>query len=561
MKKIILITILLCSFFALSSCKNSSQEDNIIYFSVMKDGKYGASNHLGELVIPFTYDSLSPFTIDGIALAKDNEGSHLINSKNKKIATHNEIKHIEQRYTLYSRTPERPSYFEAIVGDKKLIYNSKAELILTLDNVAQQGIVIHDEVLRVFIDDKYYIFDINHPRFDLLEIYDNIAKYNDNDGYLALKDGVYYFLDTEYNALSEVDVLNGFIYQQSDIFIYQEGSTMYAFSKQGNPIGNHDGYQGSIMIINKEYISYIDSSTRPSESGIDHISGLRLSDPSYAFINISNENGLLVAVDNNQVADFFEGSQKLFSIEGYNRVQTFFKADVNLYVVSSCCSDTIFEKGVQYVNQLGEPVSMEYKYAGAFNEYGLAYIGKDNSYYLINREFEIISRAYSYISYSPELKIFYVYDNDDELQTATTYLLDDQGKEFYSAENFALIYKQWMGLIDITITDKQAFTNMYFITENHEVVEAKNMTYEMFSTLQTIDYNNGGYTNIRDHLTNNFFKIVTNGRPFSYERSLFNGYYVYSQDGKYMITTFDLVMVGTEMYDGISQMPTFSPLL
>jgi len=557
MKKIILIAILLCSFFALASCINQKQEDEMIYFSVMKDGKYGAINHLGELIIPFTYDMLSPFTKEGIALAKDNEGSHLINSKNKKIVTHEEIKHIEQRYGFYSRTPERPSYFEAIVDDEKLIYSPKAELILTLENVKGNGIVIHDANLKVFFDERSYYFDMNNPRFDLIDKYDQIRRFYTDDGFLALKDNVYSFLDAEYNVLSEVEVSSGNFIEQRDVFYYQEYPLTYVYTKQGERIGNQEGYTyDTVTEATEEYIFFLDAAY-PMQRFVDHRSGIRLSNSSYTFVRISN---WFAGIDQNQVADFYEGSQKLFSLEGYNRVQTFFKADENLYVISSCCSDTIFEKGVQYVNQLGEPVSMEYKYAGAFNEYGLAYIGKDNNYYLINREFEIISRAYSYISYSPELKMFYTFDNDDEKINQTMFLLDDQGNEFYSADDFTHIYKQWMGLIDRTITDKQAFTNMYFITENHEVVEAKNMTYEMFSTLQTIDYNNGGYTNIREHLTDNFFKIITNGRPFSYERSLYNGYYVFSQGGKYIIMTFDLVMVGTEMYDGISQMPTYSPL-
>ncbi|PKK97909.1 MAG: hypothetical protein CVV57_10005 [Tenericutes bacterium HGW-Tenericutes-2] len=558
MKKIILIAILLCSFFALASCKNSLEDDEMIYFSVIKDGKYGAINQLGELVIPFTYDMLSPFTKEGIALAKDNEGFHLINYKNKKIVTHEEIKHIEQRYMSYSRTPERPSYFEAIVDDERLFYNSKAELILRLENTNRQGMVIHDEKLTVFIEDRYYIFDVNHPRFDLIESYHRIIMHNDKDGYLALKDRVYSFLDAEFNILNEIEVLSGTIFQFKDVFFYREDPLMYVYTKQGNRIGNQEGYTyGSIIEANEEYI-FIEDTTLRYKVIVDHHSGLRLSNTSFSFVN-HNKN-LFVGIDQNQVAHFYEGLQKLFSLEDYERVQTFFKADENLYVISSCCSDTIFEKGVQYVNQLGEPLSMEYNYAGAFNEYGLAYIGKDNNYYLINREFEIISRAYSYISYSPELKMFYAFDDDDVQEKQTTFLLDDEGNAVYSAENLIHIDKQWMGVIDESITDKQAFTNMYYITENHEVVEAKNMTYEMFSTLQTIDYNNGGYTNIREHLTDNFFKIVTKDRLFNYERSLYDRYYVFSQDGKYMIMTFDFVKVGTEMYDGISQMPTYSPL-
>jgi len=558
MKKIILITILLCSFFALASCKDSLEEDEMIYFSVMKDGKYGASNHLGELVIPFTYDMLSPFTEEGIALAKDNKGFHLINYKNKKIVTHDEIKHVEQRYMSFSRTPERPSYFEAIVDDEKLFYNSKAELILTLENVKRQGVVIHDENLTVFIEDRYYIFDVDHPRFDLIDTYHRIVKYNDSDGYLALKDRVFSFLDAEYNVLNEVEVLTGTIFQHEDVFFYREDPLMYVYTKQGNRIGNQEGYTyGSIVTADEEYI-FIRDSIEQMKTIVDHHSGLRLSNPSYSFVNQSKN--LFVGIDQNKIAHFYEGSHKLFSLEDYERVQTFIKADESLYLISSCCSDTIFEKGVQYVNQLGDPVSIEYKHAGQFNAYGLTYIGKDNNYYLINREFEIISRAYSYISYSSELKMFYAYDDDDVQEKQTAFLLDDEGHEFYSAENLIHIDKQWMGVIDESITDKQAFTNMYFITENHEVIEAKNMTYDIFLTLQLIDLYKSGYYNMREYLTNNFFKIVTKDRLFNYERSLYDGYYVYSQDGKYIIMTFDLVMVGTEMYDGISQMPTYSPL-
>ncbi len=526
------------------------------YFSVMKEGKFGAINQYGEEVIPFIYDELSPFTKDWVARASDLDGTHLININNEKLVTHDNISYVEVINLFHSITPERPHYFQAIKDMEKLIYNSRGELVLTLDNVNHQGIFIRDENVRIFIDDRVYIFDASEPRIDLIESYDQILKFHQKDGYIAKKNNTYSFLDKEYVVLNTIDVQDGLMFDNGNIVIHIDGNTSYAYTYEGMAIGNPNGYNGHILSSNEEYIIY--ESWTQQKVGLDYYNGLELAESKYRSYVVGSH--LFAGVNEDSVADFFEHSQKLFSLNDYLGVSSFLKADVNLYVVSYGRGEFGQSLGEHYVDQNGNIVSGNYKAASAFNKHKIAHIINENyESYLINRNFEVMSSKYSRIIYNEDKDVFIAYDYNEDNET-NVYILDGQGNSFFSLTGNLHVLKDWIVLLDGNDLYNPIFLNMYYIKNNRQVIEAKDVTYDMILTFNTMNLAESLHINVSEYLTSQLFKITTKDQPFQYEYILYDGYYVFSQGDKYIIMTHDFNQVGLEMYDDIARMPTYNSL-
>jgi hypothetical protein len=562
MKKISMILILLISLFMLSSCSEKEEEIEEVkmtYFSVKKEDKFGAINQLGEEVIPFIYDHLSPFTAFGVALAMDSGGKHLINLENEVIATHDEIIIVIERYRYLPRIPERPRFFEASDSDMKYLYNQKGEQILSLPKDELKFSVIHEEYLLIQLSEqRLYIFDLPHVRIDLMDLYDTITPFDKGDGYLATKGDVYSFLDQDFQVLNEVNQENRIMFEYNNLVLSRETSAtqiskIYVYSKEGVLIGNPLGYDNlPDPFSTEQFIIYNNSSHLLF--GIDHTSGLSVANPVYYQV-MMHEDGLMTGINQNYITDFYDGTEKIFSRENPEFGTVFKKADDNLYVISYGTNDFEFRLGMHYVDREGNLVSGNYKYAESFNQHGLAIIAdQEYNHYLINRDFEVISDAYTHITYDLDMDMFFAVNSFDEERTS--YILDGIGNLKNTFEGNLNRFKNWLILIDINDLDEVVFLNMFYIANDYEVYEPKDIDQEMLKTIKELDLMENYPLNIHDYFIEIFFDVKTKDSSYTYVKELYDGYYVFSVDGRYVIMNSDLVSVGTELYDDVSTLPS-----
>ena len=550
----------------LSSCgekEEEIEEVKMTYFSVKKEDKFGAINQLGEEVIPFIYDHLSPFSAFGVALAIDSDGKHLINLENEVIATHDEITIVIERYTHIPRTPERPRFFEARDGEMKYLYNQKGEQLLSLDKDEFILTTIFDEYILIQLSEqRLYIFDLPNVRIDLKDLYDTITPFDKGDGYLAKKGDVYSFLDRDFLVLSEVNQENRIMFEYNNLVLSRDTastqiSKIYVYSKAGELIGNPLGYDNLPDYYSTEqFIIYVNMSHQLF--GIDLASGLRITNPVY-FQVMMHEDGLMTGINQNYMTDFYDGTEKLFSREDPKLGTVFKKADDNLFVISYGTNDFEFRLGMHYVDREGNLVSGNYKYAEPFNQHGIAIIAdQEYNQNLINRDFEVISDAYTHITYDLDMDMFFAVDMLDEGNIS--YILDGFGNLKFTQEGNLNRFKNWLILIDITDLDEVVFLNMFYIADDYQVYEAKDIDDEMLKTIKDLDLMENYPLNIHNYFIEMFFDMKTKDTPYTYEKELYDGYYVFSVDGKLMIMTHDFVQVGIEMYDDIAHIPTYDSI-
>lgn len=559
MKKYIMIVFMLLIAWSFSACKTEQEIEVVkdVYFSVKLEDKFGAINQKGEEVIPFVYDQLSPFTKEGVALAIDENGQHLINTNNEILVSHPTIEIMEQRLEYVDYTPERPLWFRASDDTFNYIYNSSGEQIVKLD--------LEEDFMCIIFED-YIIYNINHKSSivkmevfnqGLFNQYDTIFPFIEIEGYLAKKDQIYYFLDQDLDIINTITDIEGNLNAMPNYAVVFGSTNKIYFDASGQIIGSVDGYQSYSFVLKDEYIIYINDDVL---YGIDHFSGLRMADPIYD--QISEREGLIYGYKSDGTSDFYDGSTYLFSKENYQATGEFIKADDDLYIITTLFSSFGHTLEVSYVNEEGQVVSDAYKNASPFNESGIAVIEEsDYKDYLINRDYQKISSAYDDIEYYDDLDMFYAV-NKDENDNFTVYLLDANGDVKQEIQDNGLYLVDHF-LFKTRQSDQYEieFLDVYYIDDDLSLITQEQFTYSMLRELKEIDLTSTQHLSTQAYLTTRYFEILTKDTPYTYVQELYDGYYLFTENDEFIIMTHDLVKVSLINYQEVSHMPTYRAMI
>ncbi len=559
MKKYIMIVFMVLISWSFSACKTEQEIEVVkdVYFSVKLEDKFGAINQKGEEVIPFVYDQLSPFTKEGVALAIDENGQHLINTRNEILITHASIEPIEQRLEYVEYTPDRPLWFRASDDTFDYIYNSSGEEIVKLELEEDFMCSIFEDYIIYRFNMKSSIVKLDVFNQQLFEQYDTIFPFIESNGYVAEKDETYYFLDQDLEVINTISSIDGYINAMSNYAITYGGDVRYYYDTTGQIIGSIDGYQSYNFALKDEYIIYVNDDVL---FGIDHFSGLRMSDPIYD--QVSEREELIFGYKSDGTSDFYDGSNYLFSKVNYQASGEFKKADDDLYIISTLFSSFGHTLEVSYVNEEGQVVSDTYKNASSFNDSGIAIIEEsDYKDYLINREFQKISVGYDYIGYFDYLDMFYAI-NRDENDNETVYILDGHGVlKQEILENGLYLYDYFLFKTTLSEQDQIEFLEIYYIDDHLSLITQENFTYDMVKQLKEIDLSQANGLNTQEYLTMRYFEILTKDTPYTYVQELYDGYYLFTENDEFMIMTHDLIKVNSINYQEVSHMPTYQAMI